>query len=136
MESLRLEIITPERIMVQEEVEMLEARGAGGEFGVLPGHTQFLSIIYIGEVRYTKGGQTTLLSTGGGIAEIQENNVTLLLDTAEFAADIDVERARRAMEREEEAMKRLMALNDPYYKLHELALMRAIARIGVAAKKL
>jgi F-type H+-transporting ATPase subunit epsilon len=123
---LNLEIITPEQTVVKEEVDMVEAKGAYGEFGILPGHTQFLTTLEIGEIRYIKDGATTFLSASGGFAEVVEDKVVMLLDTAELAEDIDVERAKRAMERAESAQ----------YLMYEMALFRAIARISVASKKI
>ena len=132
---LSLEIITPERTLVKEEVDLVEAKGMFGEFGVLPGHTQFLTTLDIGEVRYTRDGVTHYISSSGGFAEVVEDKVTLLLDTAESAEDIDVDRARKALERAEEALKALTFDNKEYF-IYEMALFRAIARISVAAKKI
>jgi len=75
---------------------MVEAKGAIGEFGILPGHTQFLTTLQIGEIRYMKEGKTMHLAGSGGFAEVVEDKVVFLLDTAEFAEHIDVERAKRA----------------------------------------
>ena len=133
MESLSLEIITPERVVVREEADMVEARGALGEFGILPGHIQFLTTLEIGEVRYTKGGATKHLATSGGFAEVVEDKVTLLVDTAEFAEEIDVARAKRAMERAEAAMKET-SQEEEEYAAHEAALARAAARMGAASR--
>jgi F-type H+-transporting ATPase subunit epsilon len=133
VESLGLEIITPERVVVSEEVDMVEAMGALGEFGVLPGHIQFLTTLVIGEVRFMKGGSTRHLATSGGFAEVMENKVTLLVDTAEFAEEIDVARAKRAAERAETALKEV-SQEEAEYRIHELALMRAIARVSAASK--
>ena len=135
MNRLQLEIITPERVLVQQEVDMVEARGTYGEFGILPGHTQFLSTIEIGELRYSVDGQTVSLSTGGGIAEIVEDKALFLLDSSEFAEEIDVDRARRAMERAQTMIKTL-TMDQKEYRLQEMALLRAIARISVASKKI
>jgi F-type H+-transporting ATPase subunit epsilon len=132
---LSLEVITPEKTLVKEEVDMVEARGAYGEFGILPGHTQFLTNLEIGEIRYMKAGVTTHLSVGGGFAEVVEDKVVFLLDVAEFAVDIDVERARKAMERAESVLKTL-STDDNEYRIQEMALLRAIARISVASKHL
>ena len=132
---LNLEIITPERTLVKEVVDVVEAKGTYGEFGVLPGHTQFLTTLDIGEIRYTKDGFTRYLSASGGFAEVVEDKVTLLLDTAESAEDIDIERAKRALERAEEKLKTIMYDNKEYL-IYEMALFRAIARISVATKKI
>jgi F-type H+-transporting ATPase subunit epsilon len=130
---LHLEIITPERVMVSEDVDLVEAKGSPGEFGILPGHINFLTSIVPGEVRYMTGTTTRHLATSGGFAEVVSDRVTFLLETAEFAEEIDVERAKRAKERAESALTGLSS-DDKEYRLHELALLRAIARISTAAK--
>ena len=135
MDSLSFEIITPERVVVSDEADMVEARGSLGEFGVLPGHIRYLTTIEIGEIRYTKGGDTKYLATSGGFAEVFDDKVTLLVDTAEFAEEIDIDRAKRAKDRAEANMKETSE-EESEYRLYELALMRAIARIGAAEKKL
>jgi F-type H+-transporting ATPase subunit epsilon len=130
---LHLEVITPERVMVSEDVDMVEARGALGEFGVLPGHINFLTSIVPGELRYMTDGKTRHLAASGGFAEVVSDKVTFLLETAEFAEEIDAGRAQRAKERAESALSGLSS-DDKDYKLHELALLRAIARISTASK--
>lgn len=132
---LNLEIITPEKTVVKDEVDMLEATGAEGEFGIMPGHTQFLTTLGIGEIRYTKNGATTNIASSAGLAEVVDDKVTILVDTAESAKDIDIERAKKAMERAE-AMLKSIPFDHTEYRMYELALLRAIARIGVASKKL
>lgn len=132
---LNLEIITPEKTVVKEEVDLLEATGAEGEFGIMPGHTQFLTTLGIGEIRYTKNGVTNHLASSTGFAEVVEDKVTILVDTAETSKDIDIERAKKAMERAE-AMLKAIPFDHTEYRMYELALLRAIARIGVASKKL
>lgn len=132
---LNLEIITPERTVVKDEVDVVEATGAEGEFGIMPGHTQFLTALRIGDIRYKKGSETTYIASSGGFAEVVDDKVTLLVDTAESAKEIDVERARKAMERAETLLK-TMAYDHAEYRMMEMALLRAIARIGVASKKI
>ena len=135
VERLSLEIITPERVVVRDEVDMVEGKGALGEFGILPGHARFLTILNIGEVRYTKDGVTQHLAASGGFGEVAQDKVTFLLDTAELAQEIDVERARQAVERAEAALREL-SLDGNEYLRHELALHRAITRIQAASKRL
>jgi F-type H+-transporting ATPase subunit epsilon len=130
---LHLEVITPERVMVSEDVDMVEGRGTLGEFGVLPGHINFLTSIVPGELRYMTDGNTRHLAASGGFAEVVSDKVTFLLETAEFAEEIDVDRARKAKERAESALSGLSS-DDKDYKLCELALLRAIARISTASK--
>ncbi len=89
MEKLYLEIVTPERVMASQNVDMVEAPGTSGEFGVLPGHAAFLSTLEEGEIRFTNDGNTRFLTTRGGFAEVVENKVVFLLDTGEFDEEID-----------------------------------------------
>jgi len=131
---LDLEIITPEKVLVKEQVDMVEAKGAYGEFGILPGHTQFLTAIEVGEIRYMKGGTTNYLATSGGYAEVIDDRVTILLDDAELAEEIDVEKAKREMEEAEKALKALV-FDENQYKLMEMALFKAILKIEVASKR-
>lgn len=133
VEHLYLEIITPERRMVSQEVDMVEAPGAAGEFGVLPGHVAFLTTLVHGEIRYMVDGSTRFVATSGGFAEVLDNRMTMLVDTAEFEEEIDIERARRARERAEAALKTLPVEAVEYHTL-EVALMRAITRISTASK--
>ena len=133
MEKFSLEIITPERVMVRQDVDMVEAPGTAGEFGVLPGHVAFLSTLEHGEIRFMVDGAARFIATSGGFVEVLENNVVFLLDTAEFAEEVDVMRAERAKERAEARLKGL-SLEQQEYDAFQTALMRAITRISVAAK--
>jgi len=134
MAMLSLEIITPEKILVKEEVDMVEANGSLGEFGILPDHTELLTSLEIGEVRYMKNGKTFTLAMSGGIAEVVNDKVTLLLDTGELAETIDVARAQIAMEEAQERLKDL-TIDSAEYRKYELALLRAITRIKVASAR-
>jgi F-type H+-transporting ATPase subunit epsilon len=133
---LNFEIITPEKLLVQEEADMVEATGELGEFGILPGHIKFLTTIGIGEVRYMKGGKTKHIAVSGGFGEIIEDKVTFLVETAEFAEEIDLERAKRAKERAESMLKDMSTDSADDMRLYELALERAISRISAASKTL
>jgi len=133
VEKFSLEIITPERVMVRQDVDMVEAPGTAGEFGVLPGHVAFLSTLGHGEIRFIADGGARFIATSGGFAEVLENRVTFLLDTAEFAEEVDVTRAHRAKERAEDGLKGL-SLEQEEYDRFQVALMRAITRISVASK--
>jgi F-type H+-transporting ATPase subunit epsilon len=133
VERLYLEIITPERLMVGQEVDMVEAPGASGEFGVLPGHVAFLTTLEHGEIRFVTDGSARFVATSGGFAEVLDNKVTVLVDTAEFGEEIDLERARRARERAESALKTLSFDQAEYHPLHA-ALMRAITRISTGSR--
>ncbi len=106
--------------------------GYEGEFGVLPEHTLYLSIVKIGVLRYRKGTEWFKVALGGGFAEVTpERGVVVLADTAERAGEIDLERARRAKERAEEALKKDLSVEDETYEKASAAMQRAIARISV-----
>lgn len=119
--------------MVGQEVDMVEAPGSAGEFGVLPGHVAFLTTLGHGEIRYMTEGTTRFVATSGGFAEVLENKVTMLVETAEFEEEIDLDRARRARERAEQALKSLSLDSVEYHSLH-VALLRAITRISTGSR--
>jgi F-type H+-transporting ATPase subunit epsilon len=117
--------------MLDEEVDEVTAPGVLGQFGVLPNHIAFLTLLQPGELSFKQGGRVTRLAIAGGYAEVLDNVMTVLADAAEFATEIDVGRAERAKERAE---KNLAALNidDREFAICEAALARATARIEVA----
>lgn len=95
-----LEVVTPEKFVVSEGAEYVAAPGLQGEFGVLPGHTPFLSQLKVGSLRYkTEKGQERCVFINGGFAEVLPDKVTVLAETAERRSEIDVARAKKAMER-------------------------------------
>ena len=136
MGSLFLEIVTPERVLVSQEVDMVVSPGTEGEFGVLPGHVLFLSGIVPGELRYTSGSQRESMVVTTGFAEVSNDKVSVLVDAAEKAGDIDVDRARDAMKRAQERLAKERATENIDFLRAENALKRAIARLKVAEKRL
>src|SRR3989304_4165282 len=94
--TIRLELVTPERMLVSEDVDEVIVPGFEGEFGVLPGHTYYLAILSIGILRYRKGSETKKIAVDGGFAEVGPAQVVVMADVAERAEEIDVDRARRA----------------------------------------
>jgi len=127
--TIRLELVTPERLLLSEDVDEVVSPGYEGEFGVLPGHTQYLAILNIGMLRYRNGNETRKIALGGGFAEVSPERVVVMADTAERAEEIDIERARRARERAEAALKEL-SLDDEHYKKAHAALQRALVRMA------
>ena len=95
--SLELQIVTPERLLLREQVDEVEIPGSEGYFGVLPGHTPLLASLAIGEMWYRRGQEKTHLSIAFGFAEVLPDRVTILARIAERADDIDVERAEAAL---------------------------------------
>lgn len=102
--NILLEVVTPDRAVVSEEVQIVVAPGLVGEFGVLPGHTPFLASLKPGVLRYKGSGGEERIFVSSGFAETLPDKVTVLVDAAERKVDIDVARAKAAMER---AQKRL-----------------------------
>jgi len=133
-DKIRLEMVTPSRHILSEEVDEITAPGVLGEFGVLPGHTPLLTTLKVGALSYRKGNETSVLAVNWGYVEVEKDTVTVLVETAETSDQIDLERARAALGRAEEALKRLSP-EDKNYKIMEAALERALVRIQVASKK-
>ena len=96
---MRLVVVTPERLVLDAEVEEIYAPGVMGQFGVLPEHVNFLTSLVPGEVRYREKGADRYLAIGGGVCEVVDDVVTILADTAETADEIDLERAVSAEQR-------------------------------------
>ncbi len=129
---LILDIVTPEKLVVSEEADIVVATGVEGEFGVLPGHIPFLTALAIGPLRYTRDGKDYFVAVSGGFAEVSNNKVTILAETAERRRDIDLERAMRAKERALERLAQLRREDELEYAQAEAALKRAILRIKLA----
>lgn len=104
MANIKLEIVTPDRNLLSEEVEYVGAPGINGEFGVLPNHIPFLSALSIGSLFYKQNGRKHFVFVSGGFAEVSPTKVTVLAETAEKADEISVERAREARERAEQRL--------------------------------
>jgi F-type H+-transporting ATPase subunit epsilon len=134
MGNVHLEVVTPQKILISQDVESVVAPGSLGEFGVLEGHVPFLSGIVPGELRFTAGGKTERFAVTSGFAEVSENKVSILVDAAEPARDVDLERARKALERARERLAK-RGVEDLDFVRAEVALRRAIARIKVAEKQ-
>src|SRR5574341_1309655 len=99
-EKIRLRLVTPSRLLLDEEVDEVTGPGALGEFGVLPKHISFLTLLEAGGMSYKQGAEQHRLAVSGGYAEVLEDVMTVLADAAEYADEIDVERARNARERD------------------------------------
>jgi len=132
-EKMKLEIVTPYKKVVDAEVEEVTATGKLGEFGVLPGHAPFLTSLNIGELAYKFDGKVEHMALNWGYFEIKDDKIIVLVETAEAAEEIDVERAKAAQGRAEEKLKHLTS-EDKQFKVYEAALERAIIRVQVAGK--
>ncbi|MGH7965516.1 MAG: F0F1 ATP synthase subunit epsilon [Candidatus Binatia bacterium] len=132
-ETLRLRVVTPERLLLDEEVSEVTAPGTAGEFGVLPNHITFLSSLQPGRLTYKQGGQTHTIFVSGGFAEVVNNVMTVLADGAEFADEIDTELARAALREAEERLK-LLSPADPAFVEVQATQRQAQARLEVAGR--
>ena len=131
---LALEIVTPSRILVQEQVDELNIPGELGYLGILPGHTALLTNLGQGELMYRKGEQRHYLAIFGGYLEVRDDYVTVLADIAERAEEIDRSRAEAARARAEQRLRDFQD-RDIDFERAQAALMRAMIRLQVAAHR-
>jgi F-type H+-transporting ATPase subunit epsilon len=131
--ALTLDIVTPERRVLSVSCDEVRAPGAQGGFGVRQDHEPFMTALAPGRLTYVEGGREHHFAVGGGFLQVADNRVIVLADTAEAAADIDVERARRTFQ---EAQERLLKLTeqDENHAVESARVRRAAARLGVAGK--
>jgi F-type H+-transporting ATPase subunit epsilon len=126
-----LQIVTPDRMLVQEQVDEVEIPGVDGYFGVLPGHTPLLAALSVGELWYRKGQDRTYLAIAYGFAEVLPDRVTILAQLAERAEDIDAGRAESARTR---AAQRLDQKSDVDYERARVALAKSMTRLQVSSR--
>lgn len=131
--ALQLDIITPERTLLSEEVDSVTVPGANGELGILPGHTPLISQLGSGVLAYTQGGATRRMHVSGGFVEVNADRVSVLADIAETPDEIDAGRARAERE---EAERRLGSFTGSPEELTELRteLERANARLQLTSE--
>ena len=132
-ENIRLEVVTPEKTVVSDEAQIVASPGTLGEFGVLSGHTPFMTTLKTGAIRYTDAqGSEQFIFVSGGFAEALPDKVTILAESAEFKSDIDLERAEAARERAEKRLAQDRSTEDIDFIRARAALERAIQRIRLA----
>jgi F-type H+-transporting ATPase subunit epsilon len=132
-ERLTLELATPSRLVVSAEVDEVVAPGGLGYFGVLPGHAPLLATLGIGEVTYRIGREEHHVAVSGGFAEVRNDKVIILADSAETPADIDRARAEKARERAEMRLSG-RTQDEVDYTRAAAALARALTRLQVAGR--
>ncbi|HKD45446.1 MAG TPA: F0F1 ATP synthase subunit epsilon [Candidatus Angelobacter sp.] len=131
--TIQLEIVTPERLVVNAAVDDVQIPGKGGYVGILPGHAPLITELAVGEIAYHSGNQTKRLAVAWGFAEVLPEKVTILAETAEKAEEIDVARAQAAKQRAEEELHKAGTAGNPEA---QAALDRATTRLDVAGKNL
>ncbi len=131
---LRLTIITPEKVIIDKDVDEVVAPGLLGEFGIFPGHARFISLLTIGELKFRTGSEEEHLALNWGFSEVNQTRMTVLVETAEFDHEIDLKRALAAKQRAEEQLKNVASLMDARYAALEATLKRALLRIEISQK--
>ena len=132
--NIHLEVVTPEKIVVSEEAQIVASPGSLGEFGVLSGHTPFLTTLKTGMIRYTDAnGKEHYIFVSGGFAEALPDKVTVLAESAERRRDIDIERAKSALERAEKRLAEDRSREDIDFNRAVASLERATVRMRIGA---
>ena len=130
-EQLQLEVVTPERRVLAEAVDMVTVPGFGGELGILPGHTPLISRLQTGVLSYVQEGQTQQLHVSGGFVEVNDDRVSVLAEIAERPEEIDAARARLARERLEKSMSGWTGLEEDFEKAR-VKLERSMVRLQLS----
>lgn len=132
-QQIRLEVVTPNGAVVSEDVDIVNAPGYGGDFGVLANHAPFLSTIRTGLLSFEQDKKRANLMISGGFCEVSNNKITFLVESAEFGKQIDIDRALRAKERAEQRLAKASQHDDLINRTRaEAALQRALARMKVS----
>ena len=132
---IQCDIVTQERSVFSEEVDYVSLPGTEGVMGILPNHAPMLTALAFGEVMVRSNGDEQFFAIGGGYAEVQPDRVIVLADSAEQADEIDLDRAEKARERAEKAMKEGVPEDAARYAQIEAALKRAQIRIDVGVRR-
>jgi F-type H+-transporting ATPase subunit epsilon len=129
---LRLNIVSADRMLVDEQVDEVEIPGADGYFGVLPGHTPLLAALQVGQLWYRQGTEKQYLLIAFGFAEVQPDRVIVLAQVAERADEIDVARAEAAKRRAQERLSHLSG--DIDFDRARIAMLKSLTRLQVASR--
>lgn len=133
MSSMRLDIVSAERVVYSEDVDVVVAPGVEGQLGILPHHAPLMTTLQAGELRVRKGGEEFFLAISGGFLEVRPDRVIVLADAAERAGEIDIVRAEEAKRRAEEQLSRRAPGVDTAQA--EAALRRSLIRLKVAERR-
>jgi F-type H+-transporting ATPase subunit epsilon len=131
---IRCEIVSQDRTVFEDEVDIVVAPGAEGEMGILPHHAPVLTVLKTGVLKVRKGGVEQFFAISGGFMEVQPDLVTVLADAAELADEIDIARAEEARQRAEESLKNTPVTSEAHLAA-EAALRRSTLRLNVARRR-
>jgi len=133
LSKIKFEIVTAERDVYTDDVDVVIAPGIEGQLGILPNHAPLLTLLQPGELVVRKGSEETAIFVTGGFLEVMQNRVTVLADVAERAEEIDIEKAEEAKRRAEERLR--LRPTEMDLAAAEVALRRALIRIKVAERR-
>lgn len=134
--KIKFKIVTPEKTVLESEIDQLTIPTQEGEITVLPDHIPLISVLAPGELVAKKGGEETAMAVSGGMIEVRKNEITVLADTAERAEEIDLARAEEGKARAEKLKDEKIRMDETEYAAVAALLERNLARIKVARKHL
>ncbi len=132
MTNLKMEVVTPDRKVLEKEVKSLVVPASDGYVGILPGHAPLVTSLGIGVLNYKSDNDDDLIAISGGFMEVSENKISIMADTAECCKEINLERAKRAEQRARERLKKQES--DIDFVRAERALKRSLARQSAVEK--
>jgi F-type H+-transporting ATPase subunit epsilon len=132
--TLRLEIVTPEQLAYEDDVDMVLVPGIEGELGILPNHTPLVSLLGVGELKIRKGGDEETFAIAGGFLQVRPDKVVVMAETADLASEIDLERAQEARAEAEKALEGGF-VEGADLSAARAELQRALVRIRVAERR-
>lgn len=130
--AIQLEIVTPERLLLREQVDEVQIPGADGYFGVLPGHTPLLATLQIGVLWYRKGQEKSYFAVAFGFAEVLPDRVTILAQDADLPEEIDVTRVQSEQAEAQHQLSRPGDLDS--LERARIAMMRSLVRLQVSSR--
>ncbi|RXT01115.1 F0F1 ATP synthase subunit epsilon [Ammoniphilus sp. CFH 90114] len=133
MNTVKVEVVTPERVVYSGDAKIVVVKGIEGELGILPNHIPFVTPLRIAPVQVKSAEGEDLIAVSGGFMEVRKDKITILAESAELPGDIDVTRAQAAKERAERRMAEARQ-EETDFKRAQLALQRALVRIQVGSK--
>jgi F-type H+-transporting ATPase subunit epsilon len=131
-EKIALEVVTPERRVLEESVDMVTVPGLGGELGILPGHTPLISQLQTGVLTYTQDGKNYQLHVSGGFVEVRDDHVSVLAEVAERPDEIDAARAKLSRERVEKQLNQWSGTEEDF-EVARAKLERSVVRLQLAS---
>jgi F-type H+-transporting ATPase subunit epsilon len=131
-EKIQLEVVTPERNVLSEPVDMVTVPGLGGELGILPGHTPLISQLQTGVLTYVQEGKSYPLHVSGGFVEVRDDHVSVLAEVAERPEEIDAGRAKLAHDKREKQLN-MWSGTEVDFERARVKLLRSIVRLQLAA---